>query len=172
MLYRAKVLPAIVGGLSLGATALAAEPGQPESAPSAGNALRVERGAAALRITPVSAPRTLALPEAGRVPAGMPAAEAFSGFERPSPTPAAMAPDDDRYGWSAGAAPAPPLKLSPSHPATRAGWQWSGRVGPLRWMSPLDGEGESKLRFGGRLPGQPRMPGMGHFNVGIHYTFE
>jgi hypothetical protein len=171
MLYRARILPAIVGALSLGATALAAESGQPEWAPTAGNALRVEGGAAALRIAPVSAPRTLPLPEPDRVPAALPAAEVFHpAFARPSRAPAAMAPDD--YRLSARSASAPPLKLSPSHAATRTGWHWSGRVGPLRWMSPLDGEGESKLRFGGRLPGQPRMPGMGHFNVGIHYTFE
>ena len=86
--------------------------------------------------------------------------------------PPAMAPDDFRYGLSVRAAPAAPLKLSKSYPATKTGWHWSGRLGPLRWLSPLDGEGEGKLRFGGRVPGQPRMPGMGNFNVGIHYTFE
>lgn len=64
------------------------------------------------------------------------------------------------------------LKLSPSASVTRPGWEVSGRVGPLRFLSPLDGEGEAKLRLGGRVPGQPRMPGMGLFNVGIHYNFE
>ena len=81
-----------------------------------------------------------------------------------------MAHDDFRYGLSD--RPTSHLKLSAGQAGAKTGWHWSGRVGPLRWMSPLDGEGDSKLRFGGRVPGQPRMPGMGNFNVGIHYTFE
>jgi len=28
------------------------------------------------------------------------------------------------------------------------------------------------MRFGGRVKGQPRMPGMGLFNIGVHYNFE
>ena len=90
--------------------------------------------------------------------------EAASSFSRPS------------YGLSSGAAigaaTSSALKLSPTIYVPRTGWQMSGRVGPVRWMTPLDGEGETALRFGGRVPGQPRMPGMGLFNVGIHYTFE
>lgn len=81
-------------------------------------------------------------------------------------------PSDHRYGLASGAAASSALKLSPTNFASKTGWQVSGRVGPVRWMTPLEGEGETAVRFGGRVPGQPRMPGMGLFNVGIHYTFE
>ena len=81
-------------------------------------------------------------------------------------------PGDHRYGLASGAATSSALKLSPTIYIPKTGWQLSGRVGPVRWMRPLEGEGETALRFGGRLPGQPHMPGMGLFNVGIHYTFE
>jgi len=64
------------------------------------------------------------------------------------------------------------LKLFPAAYAPKTGWEMSGRVGPLRWLSPIDGEGETRVRLGGRLQGQPRMPGLGLFNVGIHYNFE
>jgi hypothetical protein len=80
-------------------------------------------------------------------------------------------PSDRRYGLVGGAA-STTLKLSPTIYAPKTGWQLSGRVGPVRWMTPLEGEGETAVRFGGRVPGQPRMPGLGLFNVGIHYTFE
>ena len=81
-------------------------------------------------------------------------------------------PGDQRYGLGSVAASSSALKLSPTAYVPKTGWQMSGRVGPVRWMTPLDGEGETALRFGGRVPGQPRMPGMGLFNVGVHYTFE
>ena len=77
-----------------------------------------------------------------------------------------------RDGLAMGPAPGTSLKVAPTNPAFRTGWQFSGRVGPVRWLTPLEGEGETRLRFGGRVPGQPRLPGMGLFNVGIHYTFE
>jgi hypothetical protein len=77
-----------------------------------------------------------------------------------------------RDGLAGGAASSSPLKVTPANPASRTGWQFSGRVGPVRWLTPLEGEGETRMRFGGRVPGQPRMPGMGLFNVGVHYTFE
>lgn len=80
-------------------------------------------------------------------------------------------PDDFRYGLASRGAIEPALKWSADTSASRAGWHFSGRLGPMRWLTPLDGEGEAKIRFGGRLPGQPRMPGMGRFNVGIHYNF-
>lgn len=166
--YRALRTPAIAAAVGLGFVAHAAEPGKPESAALADGSsrpIRLERSADGLRLAPESARPALPQPPAARAPAAAPVRHEF---ERA----AAMAPDDFRYGLSAQPAPGSPLKLSAGHPASRTGWQWSGRVGPLRWMSPLDGEGESKLRFGGRVPGQPRMPGMGHFNVGIHYTFE
>jgi len=28
------------------------------------------------------------------------------------------------------------------------------------------------MRLFGRVQGQPRMPGMGHYNISLHYTFE
>jgi len=64
------------------------------------------------------------------------------------------------------------LNLTPVILGSKTGWHFSGRVGPLRWLTPLEGEGDTKVRFGGRLPGQPRMPGTGTFNISIHYTFE
>jgi hypothetical protein len=74
-----------------------------------------------------------------------------------------------RAGDPASAEPRP--LLSSPRRVIEPGWQFSGRVGPLRWLTPLDHEGESEMRFGGRVYGQPRMPGMGHFNVGINYNF-
>lgn len=79
---------------------------------------------------------------------------------------------DPLYGIPAGAPGGTGLKLTPAPSSSRPGWEMSGRVGPLRFLSPLDGEGETQLRLGGRVPGQPRMPGMGLFNLGIHYNFE
>lgn len=84
-----------------------------------------------------------------------------------SARPAAFAP-----GYSATAAAGSALKLSRGPSAPRTGWEMSGRVGPLRWLTPLEGEGETQVRFGGRLQNQPRMPNMPIFNVGIHYNFE
>jgi hypothetical protein len=78
-------------------------------------------------------------------------------------------PENGSAGLSAGESK---LKLSRAAYAPRPGWEVSGRVGPLRWLTPIDGEGEKQVRLGGRLPGQPRMPGMGLFNIGIHYNFE
>ncbi len=75
-------------------------------------------------------------------------------------------------GYGGQGAGASKLKLPPPATATKSGWAMSGRVGPLRWLSPLDGEGETRMRFGGRVQGQPRMPGLGLFNVGVHYNFE
>jgi len=62
--------------------------------------------------------------------------------------------------------------VSPAISAHKTGWQFSGRLGPVRWLTPLEGDGGTTVRFGGRVPGQPRMPGMGLFNLGVHYTFE
>jgi hypothetical protein len=180
MFYRAMMLPAMVGALALAHASLAAEPVKASGEPAAGSeksgapasmggqASRFERKTVGLHVAPEALPG----PAANRAPAApsVPGTLRYE-FERPA-VPSAMAADDFRYGLSGKTVAGPPLKLSTGHPATRTGWQWSGRFGPLRWMSPLDGEGESKLRFGGRVPGQPRLPGMGHFNVGIHYTFE
>jgi hypothetical protein len=184
MVYRAMLLAATVAALGLAHGAQAVEPAKPPAAlPAASDsgalsssgesAARLRRGTAGLRLAADPAARPVPFPGAGGTAKASAAGEAPRyEFDRPAGMPPAMAPDDFRYGLSARAAPVSPLKLSRSYPATKTGWNWSGRVGPLRWMSPLDGEGESKLRFGGRVPGQPRMPGMGNFNVGIHYTFE
>jgi len=84
-----------------------------------------------------------------------------------SARPATFAP-----GYSATAAAGPTLKLSRGPSAPRTGWEMSGRLGPLRWLTPLAGEGETQLRLGRRLENQPRMEGMPPINVGVHYSFE
>ena len=88
--------------------------------------------------------------------------------------PSAAAGEENRYSYSlstrAGVEPA--LRFSRHDYVPKVGWAWSGRVGPLRWLGNLDGESDTMLRLGGRAPGQPRMPGTGLFNVGIHYNFE
>ena len=106
----------------------------------------------------------------------------------PANAASSLRPEDFRYGAvidaaSASSRPMNPgtsysaaaagskLKLARAPYVTRPGWEMSGRLGPLRWLSPID-ERESQVRFGGRLQGQPRMPGMGLFNIGIHYNFE
>ena len=85
---------------------------------------------------------------------------------------AAPRPDDFRFDFAHRQAPDAALRLSPVVNTPRTGWAFSGRVGPIRWLSPIDGEGETKMRLWGRVPGQPRMPGMGNLNIGLHYTFE
>jgi len=85
---------------------------------------------------------------------------------------AAPRPDDFRFDFARRPAPEAGPRLSPVASTPRTGWALSGRVGPLRWLSPIDGEGETKMRLFGRVQGQPRMPGMGHFNISLHYTFE
>jgi len=85
---------------------------------------------------------------------------------------AAPQPDDFRFDFARRPAPEAGLRLSPVASTSRTGWALSGRVGPVRWLAPIDGEGETKMRLFGRVSGQPRMPGMGHFNIGLHYTFE
>jgi len=85
---------------------------------------------------------------------------------------AAPQPDDFRFNFAQRTAPEAALWLSPVAGAPRTGWAASGRVGPVRWLSPIDGEGETTMRLWGRVPGQPRAPGMGHYNISIHYTFE
>src|SRR5574341_422646 len=78
--------------------------------------------------------------------------------------------DDLRFDFAERPAPATGLKLAPSPGASQTGWAFSGRAGPLRWLTPLDGEGQSTLRLWGRIPDQPRAPGLGRFNVSIHYS--
>jgi hypothetical protein len=77
-----------------------------------------------------------------------------------------------RFDFAERPAPATGLRLVAAPGVSRTGWAFSGRAGPLRWLTPLDSEGQTRLRLGGRLPDQPRAPGLGRFNVGIHYSFE
>lgn len=85
---------------------------------------------------------------------------------------AAPWPYESRFDFTQRPAPEAALRLSPVVNMPRTGWAFSGRVGPLRWLSPIDGEGETKMRLWDRVPEQPRPPGMGTFNIGLHYTFE
>ena len=85
---------------------------------------------------------------------------------------AAPRPDDFRFDFAHRQASEAPLRLSPVVSTPRTGWAFSGRMGPLRWLTPIDGEGETKMRLFGRVQGQPRTPGMGNLNISLHYTFE
>ncbi len=80
-------------------------------------------------------------------------------------------PDGERFDFAPSAAFTSTLRLSPAFAGPRTGWNFSGRAGPLRWLAPLDGEFEGTLRLG-RIPGQPRPPGLGKLNMVIHYSFE
>lgn len=84
-----------------------------------------------------------------------------------SARPATFAP-----AYVAPVAAKPTLNLDRGPAAPRTGWEMSGRVGPLRWLAPLEGEGETQVRLGGRIQNQPRIPNMPPLNVGIHYSFE
>jgi hypothetical protein len=90
--------------------------------------------------------------------------------------PDAPAPDSRpaglRFDFARRPASASALRLSPALGGSRPGWAFSGRAGPVRWLTPLEGEGESRLRLWGRIPDQPRPPGLGRFNMSIHYSFE
>jgi len=81
-------------------------------------------------------------------------------------------PDGLRFDFARRQASASALRLSPALGGSRPGWAFSGRAGPVRWLTPLDGEGQSTLRLWGRIPDQPRVPGLGKFNMSIHYSFE
>ena len=85
---------------------------------------------------------------------------------------AAPRPDDFRFDFVQRPASETTLRLSPVVSAPRAGWAVSGRVGPMRWLTPIAGEGELAMRLGARVPGQPHTPGMGNFNINVHYNFE
>lgn len=85
---------------------------------------------------------------------------------------AAPRPDDFRFDFAQHSASESTLRLSPVVSAPKAGWAVSGRMGPLRWLTPIAGEGESKMRLGAKVPGQPHTPGMGSLNISVHYTFE
>jgi hypothetical protein len=81
-------------------------------------------------------------------------------------------PDGPRFDFAQRTASASALRLSPAPAGSRTGWAFSGRAGPVRWLTPLDGEGQTTLRLWGRIPDQPRVPGLGRFNMSIHYRFE
>lgn len=68
--------------------------------------------------------------------------------------------------------PLPKLKIAPISIMNRTGWTWSGRLGPVRWLGPLDGEGGDLTLRLQRIPGAPRPEGLGRFHIGIHYAFE
>ena len=81
-------------------------------------------------------------------------------------------PDALRFDFDRRPGPTTPFRLAPATHAPRAGWAVSGRAGPLRWLTPLAAEGETQMRLGGRVKDQPNAPGLGHFNMSIHYSFE
>lgn len=81
-------------------------------------------------------------------------------------------PESFRFDFAQRPASATGVRLLPATGASRGGWSFSGRAGPLRWLTPIGGEGETQLRLGGRVPGQPRTPGLGRFSVSVHYDFE
>jgi hypothetical protein len=85
----------------------------------------------------------------------------------------ALRPDDFRFDAEnrSAAATAAALNFTPVSNLSRAGWHFSGRVGPVRWLTPLDSEGNTTMRLGGRVQGQPYVPGTGRFSLGIHYAF-
>ena len=85
---------------------------------------------------------------------------------------AAPRPDDFRFDFAQRPASEAALKLSPVVSTPRTGWAFSGRLGPLRWLTPIDHDGETKVRLWSRVPDQPRTPGMGHYNINLHYAFE
>ena len=81
-------------------------------------------------------------------------------------------PDDFRFDFAQRPAANAPLMLTPVVSTYRTGWAFSGLMGPLRWLTPIDGDGETKVRLWGRVPDQPRTPGLGHYNINLHYAFE
>lgn len=85
---------------------------------------------------------------------------------------AAPLPDSYRFDFERQPMPATGIRLAPASAAPRIGWSVSGRLGPLRWLTPLSSEGATVMRFGGRVPGQPRTPGLGPFNLSAQYEFE
>ncbi len=78
--------------------------------------------------------------------------------------------EDFRHGIST--RPLPKLKIAPVSIMDRTGWSWSGRLGPVRWLGPLDGEGGELMLRVQKIPGAPRPAGLGRVHISIHYTFE
>jgi hypothetical protein len=142
-----------------------------------------------LPVTPASAAeaapgsRTPATESATSIAAAFPAptiaAEDFLPDAKPGGlvyTPDARAPEArpgaPRFDFAQRPAPATPLWLAPAPSAARPGWALSGRAGVLRWLTPIDGEGGTTIRLFGRIADQPRTPGLGTFNLSLHYSFE
>ena len=92
-------------------------------------------------------------------------------YQLDAPAPEAR-PDGFRFDFAQRPAPVPAPRLLPTVGASRGGWAFSGRAGPLRWLTPIDGEGETTVRLWGRVADQPRTPGLGMFNMSLHYAFE
>lgn len=90
-------------------------------------------------------------------------------LEAPAPE---IRSDGLRFDFARRPLPEAPLRSSPAVSATRPGWALSGRAGLLRWLTPIDGEGGTTVRLGGRITDQPRAPGLGVFNLSLHYAFE
>jgi hypothetical protein len=117
-------------------------------------------------------------PQAASVPAPA-AAESVAHYARPvglAYTLEAPAPetrfDGLRFDFARRPLPEAPLRTSPAGSPARPGWALSGRAGLLRWLTPIDGEGGTTVRLGGRITDQPRTPGAGVFNLSLHYAFE
>ncbi len=104
-----------------------------------------------------------------------PAIESSLAHPAPEPVPLirmeGLALDELRFDFAQRPAPGTVRRLSPAVSAHRTGWAFSGRLGPLRWLTPIDGAGETTLRLGGRIPGQPHTPKIGNFSISVHYTF-
>jgi hypothetical protein len=81
-------------------------------------------------------------------------------------------PEEFRFDFAHRPAPSTGIRLTPVAGVNRGGWAFSGRAGPVRWLTPITSEGSTVMRFGGRVPDQPRTPGLGNFNLSIHYAFE
>ena len=65
---------------------------------------------------------------------------------------AAPRPDDFRFDFAQRPSSEAVLKLSPVVSTPRTGWAFSGRLGPLRWLTPIDHDGETKVRLWSRVP--------------------
>jgi len=84
----------------------------------------------------------------------------------------ALASEEFRFDFAHRPPPPTGIRLTPALSAARSGWAISGRAGPVRWLTPLDGESGTTMRLGGRVADQPRTPGLGLFNMSLHYRFE
>ena len=97
-----------------------------------------------------------------------PPSEATSKVSQPA---SALRSAGARFDLAERAAGAAALDLTPVNYPSRTGWHISGRAGPMRWVTPLAADGTTILRLGGSVPGQPRMPGMGTYNISVHDAF-